>query len=756
MKDPFCFRSEKLAKNATSLWPSSVILLTPLLLAGCDPSGQATTDRTSTPNIIVILADDMGYGDVSAYNEEAAFETPFIDRLAQEGLLFDAAYSTSAVCTPTRYSLLTGRYNWRSELKNSVLGGYSAPLIAADRLTVAGMLQEQGYHTAFVGKWHLGWDWVFNEPPGNLNALHLVHDVDYTQPISNGPESRGFDYSYGFSGSLDMAPYVYVEDGMPTAVPTETTVNYDSKGFWRQGPTAPDFRHVDVLPHLTDVSVDYINRQARTGSPFFLYFSLPSPHTPILPTTEYMGISNSNMYGDFVVQTDGVVGTIMQALEENEIAGQTLIIFSADNGASPLADYPELARAGHNPSYIFRGHKADIFEGGLRVPTALRWPDGVVAPGRLVEQTVSQVDLMATFAEITGATYGDNVAEDSYSFLPLLRNEPYDSSLREGVVLHSIAGRFALIQDHFKLILWPGSGGWSPPRTPEELEGLPAFQLYDLRNDPGETTNLIDRYPERAASMQALLEQYITQGRSTPGRPQANDGPQWWPQLHFMSEPDTPEMQQLPLEDLSEIVVDHDNWVVAGGAELDPDEPRRLLALPGTGVLVNSTDTPPLAHMFSRFDHGDLELEVEFMVAEGSNSGIYFQGRYEVQILDSWQVAEPSAHDLGAIYMQHHYRPDEPDMFPGSAPKVNMARAPGEWQKFHIVFRAPRFDSDGKKTANARFESVYLNGERIQHQVEVQGPTASPAFEDEAALGPLKIQGTHGPVAIRNLRYRHL
>lgn len=220
--------------------------------------------------------------------------------------------------------------------------------------------------------------------------------------------------------------------------------------------------------------------------------------------------------------------------------------------------------------------------------------------------------------------------------------------------------------------------------------------------------------------------------------------------------PDTSEMTQMPLEHLSEFVVNHDNWVVAGDAVLDAEEPRRLVPVPGTGVLVNRTDEPPLAHAFTPFEHGDLELKIEFMVARGANSGIYFQGRYEVQILDSWQVDPVGAHDLGAIYLQHHYRDGNQDMFPGSAPKVNASRPPGEWQEFHILFRAPGFDASGQKTEDARFEYVYLNGELIQHEVAVAGPTASPAFEDESAHGPLKIQGTHGPVAIRNVRYRHL
>ncbi len=486
------------------------------------------------PNIIIILADDMGYGDVSSYNEDSAFETPHIDRLAEKGVKFTQAYTTSAVCTPTRYGLLTGRYNWRSTLKRGVIWGFSEPLISEGRLTVGEMLQESNYHTAFIGKWHLGWDWEFvGTPPENLDGPNVRPDVDYSQPIKNGPNDRGFSYSYGFSASLDMPPYVYVEDNMPTSIPTETTVNYDQKGFWREGLTGSDFVHVDVLPHLTDQSVQYIHRQADSGQPFFLYYALPAPHTPILPITEFMGKSNSNMYGDFVLQVDDVVGQITEALRQNNILKETIIIFTTDNGASPRSDYPELANAGHNPSYIFRGHKADIFEGGLRVPFIVSWPDGITNSFE-TDETISTVDFMATFADLAGASLPDNAAEDSYSFLPVLLQTDYDKPLREATVLHSIDGRFAIVKDEWKLILWPGSGGWSSPNTEEDLQGLPPFQLYNLDIDPSEQDNLYHSQPEKVEELKSLLENYINNGRSTPGEPQSNDGPERWEQLEWM------------------------------------------------------------------------------------------------------------------------------------------------------------------------------------------------------------------------------
>lgn len=511
--------------------PSMKILFVLTLSLIC--SAICAQNQEKTPNIILILADDLGYGDVSVYNEHAAFKTPHIDRLAEKGVAFTHAYTSSSVCTPTRYGILTGRYNWRSTLKKSVLSGYSKSLIPADRITLADVLLTQGYYTGFIGKWHLGWDWQFKGDAENINNLSSQPEVDFSKPIENGPEALGFKYSYGFSGSLDMPPYVYVENSLTTKIPVDTTVNYDEKGFWRKGITAPDLTHVDVLPHLTGKAVDYINERATADQPFFLYYALPAPHTPILPITEFVGKSNTNLYGDFVLQVDDVVGQITETLEQHGILDETIVIFTSDNGPSPRSDFDELARAGHDPTYIFRGHKADIYEGGLRVPFLVSWPEAIpqsISP----DEVVSTVDFMSTFAELSGYSMPDNAGEDSHSFLPVLRQESYEKPLREATVLHSIDGRFAIVKDKWKLILWPGSGGWSDPRTAEELEGLPPFQLYNLEDDPSEQNNLVNQYPEMVEALKTLLEEYIVKGRSNSGTPQKNDGPQTWPQLEWV------------------------------------------------------------------------------------------------------------------------------------------------------------------------------------------------------------------------------
>jgi arylsulfatase A len=318
------------------------------------------------PNIIYILADDMGYGDLSCLNANSKINTINLDQLASEGMIFHDAHASSAVCTPSRYSILTGRYNWRSKLKQGVTTGYSGPLIEPNRMTVASLLNQHGYKTACIGKWHLGWHWAKNGPGED--------DIEYERPIRNGPTSLGFDTFFGISASLDMPPYVYIENETPTAVPDQFTPGRLGKTFWRPGPIAPDFKHEEVLPRLTRRVIDTIDRWTKELPPFFIYFPLPAPHTPMLPAAEFIGRSGTNEYGDFCLQVDHVVGQIMRALEENDLDGNTILIFTSDNGCSPRADFHQLASFGHHPSYIFRGHKADIYEGGHRIPLIIRWP----------------------------------------------------------------------------------------------------------------------------------------------------------------------------------------------------------------------------------------------------------------------------------------------------------------------------------------------------------------------------------------------
>lgn len=478
------------------------------------------------PNVVYILADDMGYGDVSCLNPASKIRTEHLDRLAAEGMRFTDAHASSAVCTPSRYSILTGRYNWRSRLKRAVLGGYGKPLIESDRLTVAGMLRERGYATGCVGKWHLGWSW-----PRRSDDRE---DVDYTRPIRGGPTDVGFDRFFGISASLDMPPYVYVDDDTPTAVPTRETEGDDSMmGLYRAGPIADDFEHAEVLPRLTREAESFLDQHAGGERPFFLYFPLPAPHTPILPTPEFQGKSGTNAYGDFCLQCDDVVRRVMDRLEQHGVADDTIVIFTSDNGCSPRADFAELAELGHHPSYVFRGCKADIYEGGHRVPLLIRWPEGIEA-NTACDDTVCLVDLMATLANITGYELPSEAAEDSVSNLPLWRGDSSTSPIREATVHHSVNGSFSIRRGKWKLELCPGSGGWSWPKPGEETQDMPAFQLYDLEADVGEKTNVIAEHPEVEADLKALLTRYVKEGRSTPGTPQQNEGGTLWAGLEWM------------------------------------------------------------------------------------------------------------------------------------------------------------------------------------------------------------------------------
>jgi arylsulfatase A len=472
------------------------------------------------PNIVYILADDLGYGDVHCCNAEGKIATPQLDRLAAGGMRFTDAHSSSAVCTPTRYGILTGRYNWRSSLKSGVLNGYSKRLIEPGRLTVPEFLRQNGYRTGCVGKWHLGMDWPRRE--GNSSdKVETGWEVDYGRPITNGPTAVGFDDYFGISASLDMPPYLFIDRDRPAGIPSV------EKTWVRKGPAGADFEATNVLPALVRAATSFIEKNAeaaRGGKPFFLYAPLSAPHAPILPTPEWRGKSRLNDYGDFVMQVDQAVGQILASLETWGLAGETLVIFTSDNGCSPVANYPELLAKGHDPSAGFRGTKADIFEGGHHVPFIVRWP-GKVKPATASHQIVCLTDLFSTCAEILGARLPDTAAEDSVSLLPALLGGTATGPVRETIVHHSVNGSFAIRQGRWKLALCPDSGGWSPPKPgSDEAKGLPEVQLYDLSADFTERHNVQAEHPEIVERLTALMEKFVANGRSTPGAAQPNNG----------------------------------------------------------------------------------------------------------------------------------------------------------------------------------------------------------------------------------------
>jgi len=499
-----------------------------VLLTGCKEEVKLeVTERTKKlPNIIYVLADDLGYGDIGTFNPEGKIKTPNIDKLASEGMKFTDAHTSSAVCTPTRYGILTGRYNWRSPLKQGVLTGVSKALIPNSRTTTASLLKRAGYKTAFIGKWHLGWDWALTEGDSVHGTGWKSTDyknIDFSSPVTNGPKELGFDYSFGHSGSLDMAPYVYVENGVPTSVPTKSTIDEGKYTWWREGPTADDFQHDDVTPNFFRKSFAIIEDMVQTENPFYLYLALPSPHTPILPTEGWLGKSGLNPYADFVMQIDDYMGQLTRLLEKKGIAENTIVIFTSDNGCSPQADFEILGEEGHDPSAVYRGHKADIYEGGHRVPFIVKWPNEI-KQGTISNTTICTTDFLATCADIINMDLLDNEGEDSFSMLSLFSEDSKKEYKRQATVHSSINGSFAIRKGNYKLIMAPGSGGWSDPRPDAtEIKSFPPLQLYDLENDPEELHNLIAQKPEVLEELRKLLFSTIENGRSTEGQNQNND-----------------------------------------------------------------------------------------------------------------------------------------------------------------------------------------------------------------------------------------
>lgn len=470
------------------------LLATLLLMASC-----ALAVADSKPNIVYIICDDLGYGDIQCLAPETSkIPTPNADQLALEGMTFTDAHSGSSVCTPTRYGIMTGRYSWRTKLQKGVVTGFAPCLIDKDRMTVAGFLKQQGYATAIVGKWHL--DFQYLDPESGEAYSQKQHKTPPVgAKIPDGPLHRGFDYYHGFHHARNMD--AVIED--------DKVIAHDDV--------------VNMLPRLTEKSVAYIDSRAGKEEPFFLYVPLGSPHTPIVPSDEWKGKSGLGEYGDFVMQTDNVVGEISKALERNGFTENTLVIFTSDNGCSKAAGIPKLAEQGHIVSANLRGSKADIWDGGHRVPFLVRWP-GKVEAGSNSDQLICLTDLFATVTDILGQSILGQTCEDSVSFLPALYGKKIEST-RNGVIHHSFSGHFAYRQGPWKLLLARASGGWSSPKENEAGKDAPKGQLYHMRKDIGETNNLFEKNPEKVEVLLGLLKADVSRGRSTNGPESKNDVP---------------------------------------------------------------------------------------------------------------------------------------------------------------------------------------------------------------------------------------
>lgn len=453
------------------------------------------------PNFIVILADDLGWGDLRCYQPSSKIPTPALDRLAAEGLRFTDAHAPSSVCTPTRYGLLTGRYAWRTRLKSGVLWGYSPPLIEPSRPTIASVLSTRGYRTACIGKWHLGLEWSSIGTPNFGDLPQPAADpnlINYLEPIRSGPLDLGFHSFFGIPASLDMDPYVTIKDRLVTQVPTYRLAGskhqrQGGNGFWRDGPAPAGFHPEQVLPTLAREAAAFLRNQTHQR-PFFLYCALTAPHDPWVPTETFQGRSQAGAYGDFVTQVDDFVGQLRRVLEVQQLAGNTLIVFTSDNGAHWLET--DIQHWHHRANGPWRGMKSDAFEGGHRVPFLVHWP-GHIQPGQTTQALIGLTDIFTTFAELARATLPTGAAEDSRSFAKVLRRPRHQS--RSDLILHSINGIFAVRSGLWKYIDAPGSGGWTAAQV--ETPG----QLYHLGTDPGERQNLYLQHPKKVQELRTLL-----------------------------------------------------------------------------------------------------------------------------------------------------------------------------------------------------------------------------------------------------------
>lgn len=514
-----------------------LILSTMLLTAAT----HLNADDAQRPNILIIYADDLGYGDVQCYNpERGKIPTPHIDKLAAQGMRFTDGHSSCGVCSPSRYTLLTGRYHWRTRLQSGIVGVFGEPLIAPDRMTIGTLAKQQGYRTACIGKWHLGWDWPITkeqlallspagtppddernvekksaEPTPTDEQLAAWNDI-FSKPIAGGPSSRGFDLYFG-TDVPNWPPFCFIENDRTLGIPSEflTRQLIGNSQASKQGPALRDWKLEGILPALGDRVIQFIDESVQKKEPFLVYMPLTSPHTPLAVNPEWKGKSRLNLYADFVMETDAQVGRVLEALEKSGAAENTLVIFTADNGCAPYVGLPDLEKMGHYPSGPLRGAKADAWEGGHRVPFIVRWP-GVVKAGSVCDQLVYQADFIRTFADVFGVSLPDNAGEDSFSLMPLLKGD--DNPIRDNAVSASSQGIPAVRSGSWKYIAASGSGGWG--KGGEQSQPV---QLYNLSDDIGETKNLAAMMPEKVAEMKALLEKLITDGRSTPGARQKND-----------------------------------------------------------------------------------------------------------------------------------------------------------------------------------------------------------------------------------------
>ncbi|MEP4889927.1 MAG: arylsulfatase [Aliiglaciecola sp.] len=515
-------------KNHTPVLLKGLLTLAITLTTACSQDKNATEEQPIAdplPNIVILYADDLGAGDLGSFNQRSKIPTPNLDELANQGLSFTDAHTSSGICSPSRYALLTGQYHWRKF--HDIVKAFGDSVFDPEQLTLPEMLQQKGYTTGAIGKWHLGWDWNSIRKADAPSDGVKPADFDWNKAIENGPTAHGFDYYFG-DNVINFPPYVWIENDRVTKVP-DTMVdgtlwkNKEGKMRYREGPMVTGWNPYDNIPTTTQKGIEFITEKSKHDQPFFLYFAYPSPHAPIIPNDEFDNTSRAGPYGDLIVETDDSIGKLLDTIDKAGIADNTLIIFSSDNGPENYA-YLRDEKFDHWSSYPFRGLKRDTYEGGHRVPMIVRWPNRVKANSK-TDELVSQTDIMATIAEIVGFNLPDNAAQDSFNLMKLWTGQT-SVSPRGTMVHNTTAGKFAIRKDKWTLIdassgnqngnlarfnyaNWQRKYGY---QTDDNKKG----QLFDMQKDPEQRFNLIDAHPDKALQLREELEKIKNQGWSAP------------------------------------------------------------------------------------------------------------------------------------------------------------------------------------------------------------------------------------------------
>ncbi len=495
---------------------SFIVLISPYSFAG---------EQASKPNIIILYADDLGMGDLGSFNKGSKIPTPNLDKLAAQGMSFTDAHSSSGICSPSRYALLTGRYHWRKF--HSIVKAFGPSVFADERLTLPEMLQQKGYTTAAIGKWHLGLNWEGIRKEGRPIDGVTPDDFDWSKAIPDGPLAHGFDYYFGDT-VINFPPYVWIENDKVTKIP-DTMVdsklwkNKEGKMEYRPGPMITGWDPYENIPTTTKKGIDYINEHAKDDKPFFLYFAYPSPHAPVIPNDKFDNTSKAGPYGDLVVETDDSIGKLLKAIKTSGIENNTLVIFASDNGPEHYA-YLRDEKFDHWSSFPYRGVKRDIYEGGHRVPMIVRWPSKVPANSK-TDELVSQIDIMATIASLVGFELPDDAAEDSFNLLPLWTGKSQKST-RDVLVHNTFADKYAIRSDDWTLIATKTGNqnmrmkrfnysNWQEKHDYVHDDNVKG-QLFDMKNDSGQRKNIIGQHPDKANELTQLLQKIQNKGYSAP------------------------------------------------------------------------------------------------------------------------------------------------------------------------------------------------------------------------------------------------